>query len=218
MHDGFITLLSRGLRQLSVDLSPQGLEQCWSLTEALLKWNEKVNLTAITAVPEVVEKHFLDSLAVVSEVRGVQQLLDLGAGAGFPGLPLLIAMPNLRATLVDAVSKKVSFMKTGAVKAGVASRATVVHRKALGQPDAEQLPRVDGVISRAFMEPSAFLQLAKAYLVPDGKAVVMVGQDPGAGALQAWAKDSGLELVSWRAYALPFSGDPRGVAVFRCST
>src|SRR5262249_27872914 len=91
----------------------------------LLKWNDKINLTAITAPEEIVEKHFLDSLALIPALslwwpaQNVSRetfsegltLLDIGAGGGFPGLPLKIALPSLRVTLVDSVKKKCDFIK-----------------------------------------------------------------------------------------------------------
>ena len=180
----------------------------------LLKWNEKVSLTAITQTTEVVDKHLLDSLAVAWEVRGATHLLDLGAGAGLPGIPLAIALPTLRATLVDAVAKKVAFMKSGAVKGGVADRVKALHVRAEGHPEKEGLPLVDLVISRAFMDVGAFLPLARAYLAPGGRVVTMLGQTPSAEALERLAEAAGMSLQSRRTFQLPGSGDPRGVAVF----
>lgn len=212
-------LLAQGLAELALtdlpaDLAPRLL--AWAAE--LLKWNEKVSLTAITRPDEVIDKHLLDSLAVLPEVRGATHLLDLGAGAGLPGIPLAVALPGLRATLVDAVAKKVAFMKTGAVKAGVADRVRAVHARAEGQPEKEGLPVVDLVISRAFMDVGPFLLLARHYLAPTGRVVCMLGQTPPAETLAALAAAAGLGLVSRRTFTLPLSRDPRGVAVFARST
>lgn len=208
-------LLSTGLLQVGVDLSLDAQARLLAYAAELLKWNEKVSLTAITRTEEVVDKHLLDSLSVLPEVTGARQLLDLGAGAGLPGIPLAVALPELQATLVDAVAKKVAFMKSGAVKAGVAGRVRAVHARAEGQPEREGLPRVDLVISRAFMDVAPFLLLARHYLLPGGRAVTMMGQTPDASTLGAWGAAAGLELVSRRVLQLPLSRDPRGVAVFR---
>lgn len=208
------SLLVLGLERLGVSLTGDAQRRLLAYADELLKWNEKVSLTAITRTDEVVDKHLVDSLAVIPEVQGATHLLDLGAGAGLPGIPLAIALPSLRVTLVDAVSKKVSFMKSGAVKGGVADRVKAIHARAEGQPEKEGLPQVDLVISRAFMDVGPFLLLARAYLAPGGRVVTMMGQTPPPETLAAHAAAAGLELVSRRTLTLPHSGDPRGVAVF----
>lgn len=207
-------LLSQGLQRLGLTLAPEVQGRLLAYADELLKWNEKVSLTAITRTDEVVDKHLLDSLSVLPEIQGATHLLDLGAGAGLPGIPLAIALPELRATLVDAVAKKVAFMKSGAVKGGVASRIKAIHARAEGHPDKEGLPRADLVISRAFMDVGPFLLLARAYLAPQGRVVCMLGQTPPAETLQQLARAAGLQLLSRRTFALPHSKDPRGVAVF----
>ncbi len=214
MDNSAAPLLSAGLERLGLTLPLDAQVRLLAYADELLKWNKKVSLTAITRTDEVVDKHLLDSLAVLPEVQGATHLLDLGAGAGLPGIPLAVAVPGLRATLVDAVSKKVAFMKTGAVKAGVADRVKAVHARAEGQPAAEGLPTVDLVISRAFMDVGPFLLLARHYLAPGGRIVTMLGQTPPAETLAALATQAGLELRSRRTFTLPHSGDPRGVAVF----
>lgn len=214
MEKSFTQTLTTGLGRLGVELPPGGLEQLTAWADELLKWNRKLNLTAITAEADVAEKHLLDSLAVLPEVAGARHLLDLGAGAGLPGLPLAVAMPELRATLVDAVEKKVGFLKSAAVKSGVSGRVRALHARATGSPQAEGLPRADLVISRAFMDVGPFLLLARHYLEPGGRVVTMLGQAPDEASLRALATAAGLTLRSRRTFSLPFSNDPRGVAVF----
>lgn len=214
MDKSALSLLSDGLTRLQVTLPEGGVERLLAWADELLKWNKKLNLTAITATPEVIEKHLLDSLAVLPEVSGATHLLDLGAGAGLPGIPLAVALPALEATLVDAVDKKVAFMKSAAVKAGVTPRLKARHARAAGHPDAEGLPRADLVISRAFMDVGPFLQLARHYVFPGGRVVAMLGQAPDEATLRELADAAGLVFTSRRTFTLPFSGDPRGVAVF----
>lgn len=181
--------------------------------QELLKWNAKVNLTAITAPEEVLEKHFLDSLAVLPEVEGAASLLDLGAGAGFPGLPLKLARPELAVTLVDAVGKKVGFLKAAIAALGL-KQARGLHARAEGKPEAEGIPRAEVLIARAFMDLPGWLELAPAYLLPEGRVVAMLGKAWPEAELRARASERGLRLVSARQYQLPFSGAERQVAVF----
>nr|WP_239576271.1 16S rRNA (guanine(527)-N(7))-methyltransferase RsmG [Archangium primigenium] len=181
----------------------------------LLKWNAKVNLTAITAPDEVLEKHFLDSLAVLPEVEGAATVLDVGAGAGFPGLPLKIARESLSVTMVDAVGKKVGYLKAVVTTPGLGLAGTKgVHTRAEGKPEAEGLPRADRVVARAFMDLPDWLDLAPAYLAPGGRVVAMLGKALPEPELRAQAEQRGLVLVTARAYRLPFSGAERQVASF----
>lgn len=206
--------LAEGVAALGVALPPDGVERLLAYLAELLKWNARVNLTAITDPREAVEKHLVDSLAAVADVQGATDLLDLGAGAGLPGIPLAVALPELKATLVDAVEKKVAFMKVGAVKAGVAGRVRAVHARAQGRPDDEKLPRASVVISRAFMDVGPFLALAGKYVAPGGRVVVMLGRTPPDEELVRVGQGAQMRLGGVRRFALPWSGDPRGVAVF----
>ncbi len=213
MDKSDLTLLHEGLTRLGVALAPGVEVALMTYATTLLKWNEKVNLTAITRPADVVEKHLVDSLAVLPEVVG-RTVLDLGAGAGLPGILLALARPELEVTLVDTVGKKVAFMKNAVAAVGLAGRVRPIHARAEGSPVSEGLPMADLLISRAFMDVGPWLMLARHYLAAEGRVVAMLGQTPTEASLRALAAEAGLELVSRRLYQLPFSGDPRGVAVF----
>jgi 16S rRNA (guanine527-N7)-methyltransferase len=179
----------------------------------LLKWNERVNLTAITQPIEVIDKHLLDSLAVLGDIPfGPQRVLDLGAGAGLPGVPWALARPDLDVTLVDAVQKKVAFIKAAAASLGVADRVHGLHHRARGAGDT--LGAFDVVVSRAFMDIGPWLGLACHYVRPGGVVMAMVGQPPHADVVASAAATAGLTLRVDRRFALPVSGDGRGVFVF----
>ncbi|MBU8897235.1 16S rRNA (guanine(527)-N(7))-methyltransferase RsmG [Corallococcus sp. H22C18031201] len=208
----FSDQLAVGCRALGVSVGEDVGPRLHRLMGELLKWNAKVNLTAITAPEEVLEKHFLDSLAVLPEVTGATSLLDLGAGAGFPGLPLRVALPSLGVTLVDAVGKKVAFIKAASATLGLGVRG--LHARAEGKPEAEGIPRAQLLIARAFMDLPDWLALAPAYVEPGGRVVAMLGKAQTDADLAARAAERNLKVVSARAYRLPFSGAERQVVVF----
>ncbi|MFL5347519.1 MAG: 16S rRNA (guanine(527)-N(7))-methyltransferase RsmG [Hyalangium sp.] len=209
----FVDQLQQGCQALGVGLSEDVPPKLLRLMSELIKWNAKVNLTAITAPEEVLEKHFLDSLAVLPEVEGAASLLDLGAGAGFPGLPLKLARPAMTVTLVDAVGKKVGFLKAAIAALGLKD-ARGLHARAEGKPEAEGIPRAEVLIARAFMDLPDWLNLAPAYVLPGGRVVAMLGKAQPEAELQARASERALRLVSSRQYRLPFSGAERQLAVF----
>lgn len=95
-----------------IHLSDEQLSQFYNYYQMLIEWNEKINLTAITDFDEVIKKHFLDSLAIgrIIDQNENVSILDIGTGAGFPGIPIKIAFPNTNITLMDSLNKRVKFL------------------------------------------------------------------------------------------------------------
>lgn len=103
--------LKKLAQEHSIDLSPEMLSQFEKYYEMLISWNEKVNLTAITDKTEVEIKHFADSILPAGDIPQNATLCDVGTGAGFPGIPLKIARPDLHVTLLDSLNKRVVFLQ-----------------------------------------------------------------------------------------------------------
>jgi 16S rRNA (guanine527-N7)-methyltransferase len=146
------------------------LEQYLLLLE---KWNRVYNLTAIRDRERMITHHLLDSLAVVPHVRG-PRVLDVGSGAGLPGIPLAVANPALQLTLLDSNHKKVAFMRQAIGELGLANAAVVAERVESWPTEA----RFDTIVSRAFAELGEFVASCARLAAPGGMFVAMKGVHP----------------------------------------
>lgn len=130
-----LTSFEKGLEQLSITLSAEQKQQFLTYYEYLVEKNKVMNLTAITEYEEVITKHFLDSLAVVKtscfkpEKLAGKRLIDIGTGAGFPGIPLKIAFPELEILLLDSLNKRINFLNEVTEMLGL-TKINTVHGRA----------------------------------------------------------------------------------------
>jgi 16S rRNA (guanine527-N7)-methyltransferase len=190
---------------LGVALQPDHTRLFACHAAELLKWNAVTNLTAITRPEDIALRHFLDSLVPVRRIAPGSDLLDVGSGGGFPGLPLHVVIDGLRTTLIDASRKKVSFLRH-AVRAmgltGIGALHTRLEEIGRG-PGAP--PSYDVIISRAVSALAPYVRAAWPLLRPQGRAMALKGPVSAAemnalqGALAGlpMAADIGLERVGY---------------------
>ena len=108
----FSNELIEKVNSIGIEISQKQAEQFYKYMELLLEWNEKMNLTAITDPEEVILKHFIDSLTIIPYLKEADTVLDIGTGAGFPGIPLKILEENKKFTLLDSLNKRIIFLQT----------------------------------------------------------------------------------------------------------
>ena len=200
--------IGQGAETMGLRLQPEQLKLLGRHVDLLLKWNKSINLTSITAPEEVLEKHVLDSLAVVPLLPS-GSLLDAGSGAGFPGIPAAIARPDLEVCLVDSVQKKVAFLKNVLAELRLPKVKAVAVRLE-GNPSKEELPRVHAAVARAYAPPRDWLRLAEQYVLPGGVALCMLGpSDP------IPDRVGDMALQETLGYALPYSKAQRRLAIYK---
>lgn len=165
--------LSRGCEQLGIPVSDAQLETLLQYQEMLLKWNRVYNLTAITAPPKMITHHLLDSLAVLPYLQG-NRIIDVGCGAGLPGIILAIMLPEKQFVLLDSNSKKTRFVKQAAIELRL-ENVTVEHSRA-EQYQPQHL--FDVVLSRAFASLSDMLSWCAHLRNKGGIFLAMKGVNP----------------------------------------
>ena len=158
---------------MGLNISAEQQQKLLEYVALIAKWNAVHNLTAVREPLEMVTLHILDSLSVLLYIQA-KRLLDVGAGAGLPSIVLAICLPELQVTAVDAVQKKVSFMRQ--VKAQLKlTNLTVMHERIENFKPEEKF---DVIISRAFSEIGLFVKLTKHLLADGGKWFAMKGAIP----------------------------------------
>ena len=163
-------ILKNGLSELGLTIDSIKLEQ---YLELLHKWNHAYNLTAIRDLESMVSKHILDSLAILPFVNG-ESLLDVGTGAGLPGIPLAIAAPNLKIVLLDSNGKKIRFLQEVKRQLKLDNVEIIQSRVESYHPDI----LFDILTSRAFSSIDQMLNLTRHLITPDGMWVLMKGLRP----------------------------------------
>ena len=177
-----IALLARGAAELGMSLAPAQFDQFSRYLTELDVWNRRTNLTGTRDPRELVTHHVLDSLACDVVLQGLPdatEVADLGSGAGFPGVPLAIARPDLRVTLIEPRGKRAAFLLHICGVLGL-SRVTVVDRAIDPRGPGVYAGRFARVLARAVADPVEAIRTARPLLGADGKVVVWVSDKQAA--------------------------------------
>ena len=154
--------LQSGLKEMGLDLSGEQQDKLLAYVEMLKKWNKTYNLTALRDESQIISHHLLDSLTLPPYLEGAQTMLDVGSGGGQPGIPAAVCRPDLQITLLDANTKKTSFLQQAAIELELKNVRVVS-----GRVEAVQGLQADVITSRAFAELADFVNWT-AHLLQDG--------------------------------------------------
>ena len=207
-------LLVSGARLLGVSLNAGRTETFERFLNELTKWNQRMNLTALREERSIIVRHFLDSLTLVRHLPRGTSLLDIGSGAGFPGVPLKIARPDLQVVLLEASRKKTYFHKQVIRSLNLWGIRSVWGRSDQGEIKTILGNRFDVVVSRALSPLDAFVKEAIHFVQTGGMIIAMRGRDDS---VPIHPGSLGLTLYQKVSIDLPFDRVRRNLLFFRKS-
>lgn len=172
-----LTLLKNCSEKLNIDLSDNQLKQFLRYKQLLVEWNEKINLTAITEDKEVVIKHFADSITplVFRDFKG-KSVIDVGTGAGFPGLPVKIACPEVELTLLDSLNKRINFLQCVVDELSLENVRCIHSRAEDGGRDANLREGFDVCVSRAVAPLNVLAEYDLPFVRVGGELIALKGR------------------------------------------
>ncbi len=200
-------LLTGGASELGVPLSAGQADAFMLYLSELRKWNQKTNLTAIEDPRDIIIKHFLDSLSLLRILPPeAKNASDIGSGAGFPGIPIKVAVPGLSITSVEPAHKKAAFQRHIIRLLGLEGIRVVEAKVEEVTAGSE---RFDIIFSRAFKEPEGLLPLAGPLLAEGGQIILSLGPSVGEEPPAGW------EIVRREEVTLPYSDIRRTLASYK---
>jgi len=211
-----LSALARESERFGIRLDEPKQDQIAAYLHELLRWNERINLTAITNPSEILVKHVLDSLVPASLLATEETLVDIGTGAGFPGIPIKIARPGIRLVLVESRGKKCSFLEHACRTLGLES-TEVRQERAEDRALLEHFSRspADAMITRAALKDEPALKAGKRIVSDKGRILLMKGSLGGSDfdRLREAAERSGTHIKDVLSYRLAGMKNERNVVV-----
>ena len=173
----FANKISNQAKFLDIELTKIQIEKLYKYMKILLEWNEKINLTAITDEDEIIQKHFIDSFTILKYIKSGEKVIDVGTGAGFPGIPLKIIKNDIDITLLDSLNKRINFLKVIIEELELKNVEAVHSRVEEFGKNSKYRESFDIAVSRAV----ANLATLTEYMIPlvkvQGKCICMKGSN-----------------------------------------
>lgn len=173
----YFELMEESVKNLGITIDRNQYEQFEKYKNLLKEWNEKMNLTAITEDEEIFKKHFIDSIKVFEfkEVLKASSIIDVGTGAGFPGIPIKIMMPEVKLTLLDSLNKRLNFLKAVSEELKLADVQFIHSRAEDGGRLEKHRENYDIAVSRAVANLTLLSELCIPYVKKGGYFVALKG-------------------------------------------
>ena len=212
-----ISYLKEGLRPFGIELTQESLAKLLRFQDMVLEANKVMNLTSITEEEAFIELHLIDSLTVLPSLSGAQSVIDVGTGAGFPGMVLKIARPELKLTLLDSLNKRLVFLARAAQELELEDIQFLHQRAEDAAHMQEHRERYDAAVSRAVAHLSPLCEYCIPFVKTGGVFAAMKGKNAREEEQEAGACHSELGCANpmKREFTLPYSGAQRTIFLYR---
>lgn len=204
------------LNEIDLTLSDEKIEKFYKYMNLIVEWNEKINLTAITVQKEMIIKHFIDSLSIAKNIPSGSKVIDVGTGAGFPGIPLKIYDESINITLLDSLNKRINFLNEVASQLNFNRGIDIIHARA---EEMAQNPKYRAAYDYAVSRAVAPLNILLEYLVPytklNGHVIAMKGSnaDEEIELSKNAIKELGSKVVEKNKFILPEDAGERYIII-----
>ena len=169
--------LTKQLKKLKIEINQEQKEQFYTYMTTLIEWNKKINLTAITKPKEIIQKHFVDSATILKKLNKTKTLIDIGTGAGFPGIPIKILKPEIEIVLLDSLNKRINFLEETIKKLNLKNIKAIHARAEEKGQDKKYREQFDTVVSRAVANMTLLAEITIPYVKKEGNAIYMKGSE-----------------------------------------
>ena len=173
----FEQIMELHLKQINIELNQKQLKQFYDYMNLLIEWNKVMNLTAITDPKDIIIKHFIDSLTVLKYIDKNNAIIDVGTGAGFPGIPIKIAYPDTKVVLLDSLNKRINFLNEVIDKLQLEDIKTIHGRAEDYGRDKNHREQYDIAIARAVAPLNILLEYLMPFVKTNGKCICMKGSN-----------------------------------------
>jgi len=216
MEQSLETLLKEGAGEYGVILDESKLSAMLKYKSILMEWNEKINLTAIEEDREIMIKHFVDSFSIMPFLNGIHSIIDVGTGAGFPGIPLKIAQPSFKVVLLDSLDKRIRFLNTVITSLELDGISAVHSRAEDAGASALYREKFDAAVARAVASLPVLLEYCLPLVKTGGIFVAMKGSsDPEIAESEKALDILGGRVESVKEFILPGSDIKRNVIIIK---
>ena len=217
MEERVSQILTDGTNAMGIALGKGELSLFAAYYDELLAWNNKINLISAKSEKDIIINHFIDSLTLLPYIKSETcQVLDIGSGAGFPGIPLKIAVNSLKVFLLESSRKKTSFLKHVIRSLGLADTVVIHNRAESLMKDETCRDFFQVVTSRATLKMPEFLRMGAFFLAPKGSLIAMKGKisDQELTDAAGISHSLGLEYIGSHDLKLPITGDFRRIIIY----
>lgn len=176
-YEEFKSELIKQLKKIDIEIDEEKVIKFYKYMNLLIEWNKKINLTAIVEEKDIIIKHFLDSLTISKYINRNQKVMDIGTGAGFPGIPLKIVQENINMNLVDSLNKRITFLNEVVNKIEL-KNIVAIHSRAEDLAKIEEhREKYDIVVSRAVAKLNTLLEYMMPFIKVGGTCICMKGSN-----------------------------------------